>query len=313
MRRVQPPRELNGDVEDLVQPVSRRSRIHACSEPPSTRSAKMAVRSSTVRRTGRSRGADARAGRSTSGSSSRKRFWLVASPSLAARTVFTAKTWPVGAADARCRRSPSPLAQLAVDDVVVEKDRAGRRDELGACARRGFRPADGVWMRCWRSERDRSRVRLRRRRGRRAAEEPVEERHPCPPGGERTLPWMDGSTRHARLLAQGLGRFPLELVAEDRAPVPVLGEGHAALDADPDPLLGWFLLPSETVASAVTCRLLDPGSGVRRSSGVQGCFKWARVPAINELNREAARERVTLRCRSCAPPSGRAGSARGTP
>jgi hypothetical protein len=48
-----------------------------------------------------------------------------------------------------------------------------------------------------------------------------------------------------RLLAQGLGRFPLHLVAEDRAPVPVLGEGHAALDADPDPLLGWFLLSSE--------------------------------------------------------------------
>jgi hypothetical protein len=48
-----------------------------------------------------------------------------------------------------------------------------------------------------------------------------------------------------RLLARGPGRFPLHLVAEDRAPVPVFGEGHAALDADPDSLLGWFLLPSE--------------------------------------------------------------------
>ena len=52
-------------------------------------------------------------------------------------------------------------------------------------------------------------------------------------------------TAPSRLLARGLGRFPLHLVAEDRAPVPVFGEGHAALDADPDPLLGWFLLPSE--------------------------------------------------------------------
>ena len=49
----------------------------------------------------------------------------------------------------------------------------------------------------------------------------------------------------AQLLARGPGRFPLHLVAEDRAPVPVLGQGHAAFDADPDPLLGWFLLASE--------------------------------------------------------------------
>ena len=48
-----------------------------------------------------------------------------------------------------------------------------------------------------------------------------------------------------RLLAQRLRRFPFLLVPEDRAPVPVLGEGHAAFDADPDPLLGWFRLPSE--------------------------------------------------------------------
>ena len=52
-------------------------------------------------------------------------------------------------------------------------------------------------------------------------------------------------TAPSRLLARGPGRFPLQLVAEDRAPVPVLGEGHAALDADPDPLLGWFRLASE--------------------------------------------------------------------
>src|SRR5689334_8073245 len=60
---------------------------------------------------------------------------------------------------------------------------------------------------------------------RRAAEPPEGRKRP-----------KRGSADRPRLLAQRLRRGPFLLVAEDRAPVPMLGEGHTAFDADPDPL-----------------------------------------------------------------------------